>query len=62
MDKYPIHRIVLDTEDGVFTGDITLSVSHRSDIADICKQLRAIENLTDAHREDIASSHSSAQH
>ena len=62
MDKYPIHRIVLDTEDGVFTGDITLSVSHRSDIADICKQLRAIENLTDAHREDIDSSHSSAQH
>ncbi|MBP3227454.1 MAG: bifunctional (p)ppGpp synthetase/guanosine-3',5'-bis(diphosphate) 3'-pyrophosphohydrolase [Bacteroidaceae bacterium] len=50
MEQYPIHRITLDTADGVFQGDIDISVGHRSDIADICKRLRAVENVTDAHR------------
>ena len=52
MDTVPIHRIVLDTADGVFSGDIELSVTHRKDIAAICKQLRAIENVTEAHRSE----------
>lgn len=50
MSQFPLHRIALDTADGVFTGEITISVTDRNDIAQICKRLLAIENITDAHR------------
>ncbi len=52
MPQFPLHRISIDTADGVFNGDITLSVSSRSDIAFICKQLRAVNNITEAHRNE----------
>lgn len=54
MEHYPLHRITLDTEDGMFQGDITLSVTGRDDIATVCKKLRAVENITNAHRADPA--------
>ncbi len=57
MSVHPVHRITLDTQDGTFEGDIVLSVAHRDDIASICKKLRAIENVADAHRAPLSKKH-----
>lgn len=57
MSQYPVHRITIDTADGVFQGDIELSVSGRADVANICKQLRGVENITSAHRLDPLTTH-----
>ncbi|MBP3785129.1 MAG: bifunctional (p)ppGpp synthetase/guanosine-3',5'-bis(diphosphate) 3'-pyrophosphohydrolase [Bacteroidaceae bacterium] len=50
LDQFPIHRITLDTKDGLFEGHIDISVHDTNDVAEVCKKLNKIENISKAYR------------
>lgn len=50
--QFPIRRIKLETNDGIFEGTIDISVYDTEDIKNICLQLQQIEDVTKAYRVD----------
>ena len=42
-----IHRLTIDSEDGVFDGTIELRVHDRENVKEIMQQLKAIDGLQD---------------
>ena len=50
LNQFPIHRITLDTKDGLFEGHIDISVHDTNDVAEVCKKLNKIENISKAYR------------
>lgn len=50
LKQFVVKRIVLDTNDGIFEGKLTISVYDTADVDDICKSLKKVENVTDAVR------------
>ena len=50
LTHFVVKRITLDTNDGIFDGQLTLSVYDTNDVDNICNQLKQIENVTKAVR------------
>lgn len=50
LTHFTVKRIALDTNDGIFEGKLTISVYDTEDVQNVCKQLKQIENVTEAVR------------
>ena len=50
LTHFTVKRITLDTNDGIFDGQLTISVYDTNDVESICNQLKQIENVTEAVR------------
>ena len=50
LTHFNVKHITIDTNDGIFDGQLTLSVYDTDDVANICEQLMKIENVTKAVR------------
>ncbi|MBR1593706.1 MAG: bifunctional (p)ppGpp synthetase/guanosine-3',5'-bis(diphosphate) 3'-pyrophosphohydrolase [Alloprevotella sp.] len=45
-----LHHIALNANDGIFDGQLTFMVHDTDEVAEICKQLRTLENVQTAYR------------
>lgn len=50
LTHFTVKRITLDTNDGIFDGQLTISVYDTDDVESVCNQLKQIENVTEAVR------------
>ena len=50
LTHFSVKHITIDTNDGIFDGQLTLSVYDTDDVSNICEQLSNIENVTKAVR------------
>ena len=50
LSQFIVKRITLTTNDGIFEGEVTISVFDTDDVDNICTQLKQIEKVTKAVR------------
>lgn len=50
LTHFTVKRITLDTNDGIFGGQLLMSVYDTDDVEEVCRQLKNIENVTSAVR------------
>ena len=50
LTHFTVKRITLDTNDGIFSGRLLISVYDTDDVTTVCEQLKQIENVTSVSR------------
>lgn len=50
LTHFTVKRITLDTNDGIFSGRLLISVYDTEDVTTVCEQLKQIENVTSVSR------------
>lgn len=50
LTHFNVKKISLESEDGIFNGQMVISVFDTSDVSDICERLKQLDNVTEAVR------------